>query len=187
MPKPLIAYVMAVESFVWKMWTGLRWTSIAIIVILAYAVFVRHAMNAPSIEAYELAMFTMTAAFILAGGPLLLQDEHVRMDAFYARWSPRKKAVMDICTFVLFIYIAVMAVTALTSTFDSFVTGQHTKSIWGPPLWPLKACIAAGCIILLFQAVANLIRDIATIRGKPIPTRAETAAKEHDRFGKADA
>jgi TRAP-type mannitol/chloroaromatic compound transport system permease small subunit len=132
-------------------------------------------------------MFTMTAGFILAGGPLLLHDEHVSMDAFYARWSPRKKAVMDICTFVLFIYIAVMAFTAVTATYDSFITGQHTKSIWAPPLWPLKASIAAGCIILLFQAVANLIRDIATIRGKPIPTRAETAAKEHDRFGKADA
>ncbi|MDD5591629.1 MAG: TRAP transporter small permease subunit [Dehalococcoidales bacterium] len=186
MPKPLITFVTAVDSFVLKMWKGLRWTSIAIIVILAYAVFVRHAMNAPSIQAYELAMFTMTAAFILAGAPLLLQDEHVRMDAFYARWSPRKQAIMDICTFVLFIYIAVMAFTAVTSTYDSFITGQHTKSIWGPPLWPLKACIAAGCIILLFQAIANLIRDIATIRGKHIPTPAEIAAKDHDRFGKAD-
>lgn len=186
MPKPLITFVRTVDSFVFKMWKGLRWTSIALIVILTYAVVVRHAMNAPSIQAYELAMFTMTAAFILAGAPLLLQDEHVRMDALYSRWSPRKKAIMDICTFVLFIYIAVMAFTAVTSTYDSFITGQHTKSIWGPPLWPLKACIAAGCIILLVQAIANLIRDIATIRGKHIPTLAEISAKEHDRFGKAD-
>jgi TRAP-type mannitol/chloroaromatic compound transport system permease small subunit len=185
MPKPLISFVMAVESFVSKMWLGLRWASIAIIVILAYAVFVRHALNTPSIEAYELAMFTMTAAFILAGGPLLLNDEHVRMDAFYSRWSPKKRAIMDAATFVLFIYIAIMAITAVTATMDSFATGQHTKSIWGPPLWPLKASIAAGCIILLLQAVANLIRDIANIRGKPIASR-QSLTKEHDRFGKAD-
>jgi TRAP-type mannitol/chloroaromatic compound transport system permease small subunit len=168
MPKPLVAYVMAVESFVRRMWSGLRWASVALIVILAYAVFARHGLGAPSIQAYELAMFTMTAAFILAGGPLLLQDEHVRMDAFYSRWSPRKRAVMDVATFALFIYIFIMAITAIDSTMSSFATGQHTKSIWGPPLWPLKACIAAGCIILLLQAVANLIRDIATIRGKPL-------------------
>ena len=168
MPKPLVSYVMAVESFVRRMWSGLRWASVALIVILAYAVFARHGLGAPSIQAYELAMFTMTAAFILAGGPLLLQDEHVRMDAFYTRWSPRKRAIMDVATFVLFIYIFIMAITAVEATMTSFAAGQHTKSIWGPPLWPLKACIAAGCIILLLQAVANLIRDIATIRGKPL-------------------
>ena len=168
MPKPLVIYVMAIESFVRRMWSGLRWATIAIIVILAYAVFVRHGLGTPSMVAYELAMFTMTAGFILAGGPLLLHDEHVRMDAFYTRWSPRKRAIMDVATFALFIYIFIMAITAVDSTMSSFAAGQHTKSIWGPPLWPLKACIAAGCIVLLLQAVANLIRDIATIRGKPI-------------------
>ena len=171
MPKPLVAYVRIIESFVARLWVGLRWVSIALIVILAYAVVVRHVLDTPSITAYELAMFTMTAGFILAGGPLLLQDEHVRMDAFYSRWSPRKKAIMDVATFVLFIYIFVMAITAVDATVSSFATGQHTKSFWGPPLWPLKASIAAGCIFLLLQAVANLIRDIATIRGKPLPKR----------------
>jgi len=151
------------------MWVGLRWATIAIIVILAYAVAVRHGLGTPSITAYELAMFTLTAGFILAGGPLLLQDEHVRMDALYSRWSPRKRAVMDVATFVLFIYIFVMITTAISATMSSYADGQHTKSIWGPPLWPLKAAIAVGCIILLLQAIANLIRDIATIRGNPLP------------------
>jgi len=169
MPKPMVTYVMAIESFVRKMWSGLRWATIAIIVILAYAVFARHGLGAPSQQAYELAMFTMTAGFILAGGPLLLQDEHVRMDAFYVRWSPRKQAIMDAATFALFIYLFVMAVTAITATWDSYITGQHTKSIWSPPLWPLKASVAVGCIILILQGIANLFRDIATIKGKPIP------------------
>jgi TRAP-type mannitol/chloroaromatic compound transport system permease small subunit len=171
MPKPLVAYVRIIESFVARMWVGLRWATMAIIVILAYAVAVRHGLGTPSITAYELAMFTMTAGFILAGGPLLLQDEHVRMDALYSRWSPRRRAIMDVATFVLFLYIFVMAMTAVDATMSSYATGQHTKSIWGPPLWPLKASIAAGCIILLLQALANLFRDIATIRGKPLPGR----------------
>jgi len=160
------------------MWVGLRWATIAIIVVLAYAVVVRHGLGTPSITAYELAMFTMTAGFILAGGPLLLQDEHVRMDAFYSRWSPRRRAIMDVATFVLFIYIFVMITTAISATMSSYVDGQHTKSIWGPPLWPLKAAIAAGCIILLLQAIANLIRDIATIRGKPLPRREPLSIEE---------
>ena len=168
MPELVVAYVRTIESFVARMWVGLRWATIALIVILAYAVFARHGLGAPSIAAYELAMFTMTAGFILAGGPLLLQEEHVRMDAFYSKWSPRRRAIMDAATFALFIYIIVMVITTISATMSSYVDGQHTKSIWGPPLWPLKVGMAAGCIILLLQAIANLIRDIATIRGKPL-------------------
>ncbi len=171
MPESVAAYVRNIDLFVARLWVGVRWAGVVIIVVLAYAVVVRHGLGTPSITAYELAMFTMTAGFILAGGPLLLQDEHVRMDAFYSRWSPRRRAIMDVATFVLFIYIFVMITTAISATMSSYADGQHTKSIWGPPLWPLKAAIAAGCIILLLQAIANLIRDIATIRGKPLPGR----------------
>ena len=169
MPEPLAAYVRTIDLFVARLWTGLRWVTLVIIGVLAYAVVVRVGLDTPSITAYEFAMFTMTAGFFLAGGPLLLQEEHVRMDAFYTRWSPRRRAIMDAATFALFVYIVVMVMTTVSATIDSYVAGQHTKSIWGPPLWPLKASMAAGCIILLLQATANLIRDIATIRGKPLP------------------
>ena len=168
MAKLVFAYVKAIDSFVARLWEVLRWVTMVIIGVLFYAVVVRHGLNTPSITAYELAMFTMTVGFFLAGGPLLLQEEHVRMDAFYSRWSPRRRAIMDAATFVLFVYIVVMVITSISATMDSYVTGQHTKSIWSPPLWPLKAGMAAGCIILLLQAIANLIRDIATIRGKPL-------------------
>ncbi len=168
MPKLLGAYVRTVDLFVARLWTGIRWATMAIIGVLAYAVVMRHILGTPSIVAYELAMFTMTVAFIIAGGPLLLQEEHVRMDAFYTRWSPVRKAMMDAATFVLFIYIVVMVITGFTGTYAAYVAGAHTKSIWSPPLWPLKACITAGCLIMLLQAIANLIRDIATIRGKPL-------------------
>ena len=75
---------------------------------------------------------------------------------------------MDAATFALFVYIIVLLTTSVSATIDSYVTGQHTKSIWSPPLWPLKAGMAAGCLIMLLQAIANLIRDIATIMGRPL-------------------
>jgi TRAP-type mannitol/chloroaromatic compound transport system permease small subunit len=168
MPKPVVTFVLKIDSFVSRMWLGLRWVTMMIIGVLIYAVIMRHGLNAPSVVAYELAMFTMTAGFIFAGGPLLLQEEHVRMDAFYSKWSPRKRAIVDVATFALFIYIIVLIFTSISATATSFAEGQHTRSIWGPPLWPLKAGMAVGCIILMLQAVANLIRDIATIRGKPL-------------------
>jgi TRAP-type mannitol/chloroaromatic compound transport system permease small subunit len=163
-----VTYVKTIDSFVARLWTWIRWAGVAIICILAYAVVKRHFLGTPTIVGYELAIFLMTAAFMLAGGPLLLQEEHVRMDAFYSRWSPRRQAIMDVATFALFIYIIVMIMTSISLGISSYFEGQHTKSIWGPPLWPLKVAIGAGCTILFLQAIANLIRNIATIRGKPL-------------------
>ena len=168
MPESLITYVKTIDSLVARLWTGLRWATMAIIGILTYAVVMRHILGTPSMAAYELAMFIMTVGFFLAGGPLLLQEEHVRMDAFYTKWSPRRRAITDVVTFALLVYIIVMLITAISATMSSYAAGQHTKSIWSPPLWPLKAGMATGCAILLLQAIANLIRDIATIRGKPL-------------------
>jgi len=168
MPEVVVAYVKFIDRAVARLWTALRWVTMGIIGILTYAVVMRHFVGTPSVMAYELAMFTMTIGFFLAGGPLLLQEEHVRMDAFYTKWSPRRRAITDVVTFILLIYIIVMAITAISATMSSYAVGQHTKSIWSPPLWPLKAGMAAGCVILLLQAIANLIRDVATIRGKPL-------------------
>jgi len=168
MPELVVAYVKFIDRTVARLWTGLRWVTMAIIGVLTYAVVMRHIVGTPSIAAYEFAMFTMTIGFFLAGGPLLLQEEHVRMDAFYTKWSPRRRAITDAITFALLIYIIVMAWTAISATMSSYAAGQHTKSIWSPPLWPLKAGMATGCVILLLQAIANLIRDVATIRGKPL-------------------
>jgi len=168
MPEVVVAYIKFIDRTVARLWTGLRWVTMAIIGVLTYAVVMRHFVGTPSVMAYELAMFIMTVGFFLAGGPLLLQEEHVRMDAFYTKWSPRRRAITDVVTFVLLVYIIVMAITAISATMSSYAVGQHTKSIWSPPLWPLKAGMAAGCVILLLQAIANLIRDVATIRGKPL-------------------
>ncbi len=168
MPKVLGTYVRFIDSFVARLWTVLRWITMGIICVLAYAVVVRHFLHTPSVVAYELCLFMMTGGFILAGGPLLLQDEHVRMDALYTRWSPKRRALTDIATFVLFGYIVLMITTGIAGTYGAYVNGLHTKSVWGPPLWPLKAVITTGAFILLLQAIANLIRDIATIRGKTL-------------------
>ena len=168
MPKLLVDYVRIIERAVAQLWWGIRWASMGVVCVLAYCVVMRHILGTPTIRGYELAMLIMTASFFLAGGPLLLQEEHVRMDAFYTRWSPRRRALADLATFVLFAYIIIMIITGIELTIGSYVEGQHTKSIWAPPLWPLKALITGGCIIMLLQAIANLIRDVATIRGKPL-------------------
>ena len=109
-------------------------------------------------------------AYYLLGAPYSLQlGTNVRMDLLYARFNPRTQAIWDAVTvFFLIFYIGVMLYGAFGSTVYSFETGERNPTAWRPYLWPIKVIITAAFFLMLLQAIALLIRDIAVIRGEEI-------------------
>ncbi|WP_150524764.1 TRAP transporter small permease subunit [Roseibium sediminis] len=71
----------------------------------------------PSLWTLEVAQFAMVTYYIL-GGPYSMQlGSNVRMDLFYAEWSPKKKAWFDAFTVLLLLfYLGVLLYGGLTST-----------------------------------------------------------------------
>ena len=45
---------------------------------------------------------------------------------------------------------------------------ERSLTAWRPYIWPIKVCMIVGFFLMLLQAVAELIKDIATLRGQPI-------------------
>ncbi|MFV2051791.1 TRAP transporter small permease subunit [Aliiroseovarius sp. YM-037] len=64
--------------------------------------------------------------------------------------------------------------------FVGFVTGgmtgaeevlgrlERSPTAWRPYLWPIKAVICIGLILMILQALVELVKDIARIRGEEI-------------------
>lgn len=148
------------------------------------------AMGAPSLWTLEMAQFVMVAYYIL-GGPYSMQmGSHVRMDLFYASWSPYRKAMLDTFTVLaLVFYLGVMVWGAVDSIVYSLglkwswvevgwlpfdlprpQTGfmERSPTAWRPYLWPIKAILFLGLVLMLLQALAQLVRDIAILRGDTI-------------------
>jgi TRAP-type mannitol/chloroaromatic compound transport system permease small subunit len=71
----------------------------------------------PSLWTLETAQFALVAYYML-GGPYSIQlGSNVRMDLFYASWTPRTKAWTDAFTvFFLIFYLVVLMWGALSST-----------------------------------------------------------------------
>jgi TRAP-type mannitol/chloroaromatic compound transport system permease small subunit len=169
MPKILVKYVQYVESL--NRWLGnvLCYGLPIMIFIALFESIARYGFNSPTPWAVELAGFVMGAMFLLGGGYTLLRGEHIGMDALYSRWSPKRRAVVDIVTFsLLAIFLITIIVGGIPDAAMSLKIGKHSASIWGPPLAPIKIIIVVGTVILLSQGVAILIRDVATLRGKSI-------------------
>ena len=148
-----------------------RFAMYLLFVIMAILVWssVTKAFKVPSLWTLEMAQFTLVAYYLL-GAPWTMQlGSHVRMDLFYARMPARRQALWDAFTiFALIFYLGVMLWGAIGSTAYSFEVGERAPSAWRPYLWPIKLIICISFVLMILQAIAHLIRDIATVRGAPI-------------------
>ena len=123
----------------------------------------------PSLWTLEAAQFAMVAYYIL-GGPYSIQlDANVRMDLFYGGWSARRKAWFDVFTiFFLIFFLGVLLYGAYDSTSYAIKYGERSPSAWRPYMWPIKVVMCIGFVLMLLQAVSELFKDIARIRGEDI-------------------
>lgn len=168
MPAWSLAYVRVVEAVNHRIGRMAMYLLFVIMGILVWS-SVTKVFKVPSLWTLEMAQFTLVAYYLL-GAPYTMQlGSHVRMDLFYARMSLRRRAWWDVFTvFALLFYLGVMLWGSVESTIYSFDIGERAPSAWRPHLWPIKLIITVSFMLMILQAVAHLIRDIATIRGTPI-------------------
>lgn len=123
----------------------------------------------PSLWTLEIAQFAMVAYYIL-GGPYSIQlGSNVRMDLFYGEWSDVKKARFDAFTVLFLIfYLGVLLYGAIDSTSYAFQYGERSSTAWRPYMWPIKVIMCFGIFMMLLQAISELLKDIARIRGESL-------------------
>ena len=124
----------------------------------------------PSLWTLEMAQFLMVAYFMV-GGPYSLQlGSNVRMDLFYGAWSDRQRAWVDAFTVVaLLVFLALLLYGGWQSTEYALEYGERSRSAWRPYLWPIKAVMVGATVLMILQAIAMFLRDIARIRGEELP------------------
>lgn len=123
----------------------------------------------PSLWTLEMAQFAMVAYYIL-GGPYSIQlGSNVRMDLFYANWSDRRKAQVDAITVLFLIfYLGVLLYGAYDSTAYSLQYGERSATAWRPYIWPIKIIMCLGIFLMLLQAISELFKDLARLRGEEL-------------------
>ncbi|MFN3846853.1 MAG: TRAP transporter small permease subunit [Paracoccaceae bacterium] len=168
MPRPAIIFVRLVDKLNYGVGRMAMYLLFVLMAILMWSTISKAAFT-PSLWTLEMAQFVMVAYFVL-GGPYAMQmGSHVRMDLFYAQQSPVRRAWWDAVTVLaLVFYLAVMLWGAVDSTMYSLQYNERSPTAWRPYLWPIKVILCIGFFLMLLQALAALVRDVASIRGEVI-------------------
>lgn len=120
----------------------------------------------PSLWTLEMAQFAMVAYYIM-GGPYSMQlGSNVRMDLFYGRWTVTKRAWVDSFTVVFLIFfLGVLLYGGIDSLLYALQYNERSPTAWRPVLWPIKTVMCLGIFLMLLQAISELFKDIAHLRG----------------------
>lgn len=129
--------------------------------IMLYEAIARHFFQSPTSWANEISKMVFGFYMIWAGAHALLHKEHVSMDLFHSRWTPRAKAVMDSLTFSCFLLVISLLLYKVGADAGFAVSIKETSnSTLSQPLYHWRVGLCIGIVLLAFQGLANFIRNL---------------------------
>ena len=146
---------------------AVMWLIFIAILVSAGNAIMRKAINWSSNSLLELQWYLFGAAFMGAAAYTLQQNEHIRIDIFYGTRSRRTQHWIDLFGHVFFLlpFVTLMAWMMVPYALQAWRIGQVSTNAGGLIIWPARAILAAGFILLIGQAVSEIIKKIAVMRG----------------------
>jgi TRAP-type mannitol/chloroaromatic compound transport system permease small subunit len=146
---------------------SVMWLILVAVLVSAINAVVRKLFNYSSNAWLELQWYLFGAAFMMAAAYTLKQNEHVRIDVFYGTRSRRTQHWIDLFGHIFFLlpFTALMVWLLMPYFLQAYRSGEGSSNSGGLIIWPARALMLAGFILLLLQAFSEIIKKIAVIAG----------------------
>jgi TRAP-type mannitol/chloroaromatic compound transport system permease small subunit len=168
-------------------WVGrsVIWLILAAILVSATNAVIRKVFSTSSNAWLELQWYLFGAAFLLAAADTLRHNEHIRIDIFYGSRTRRTQHRIDLFGHIVFLmpFALLMVWMTVPYALQAWRSGQVSTSAGGLVIWPARTLLALGFILLSLQAISEIIKKIAVMRGlipdpTPFESPQEAAARE---------
>jgi TRAP-type mannitol/chloroaromatic compound transport system permease small subunit len=151
------------------------WLILLAVVVSAGNAIIRKVFDLSSNSWLELQWILFSAVFLLCASWTLLNNEHIRIDIVNNQLPRRLRNAIELVghTFFLLPLCIIMIVTGVPFFLTSVEINEQSGNSGGLPQWPAKSLVMIGFALLLAQAVSELIKRVAIMRGV-IPDPHET-------------
>ena len=152
-------------------WTGkiISWFVLYMVLITFVIVVMRYVFNVGSIALQESVIYAHALVFLLGAAFALKHNQHVRVDIFYHRMSPKKRAWVDL--FGTLFFLIPVSLFIITSSYeyvaDAIELRESSREAGGLPwVYLLKSQIIVMSALLLIQAASEILRNALIVTGK---------------------
>lgn len=150
----VISVIDAVNDRVGRM---VSWLTLAMVLTAVVVALLRYVFSIGFIWMQESYVWMHGIVFMLGAGYTLLHGGHVRVDVFYGRFSPRKRAWVDILGVLLLLWpmLAVIGWVSWGYVSKSWADGETSFQAGGlPAVYLLKSAIPLFCVLVGLQGVS---------------------------------
>ncbi|MCB1836529.1 MAG: TRAP transporter small permease subunit [Alcanivoracaceae bacterium] len=140
---------------------AVSWLSLALVLVTMLIVVLRYVFDIGSIALQEVQMYLHGGLFMLGLAYTLACDEHVRVDIFYQRLSPARRALVNLLGTLLCLLPTCVLVLVLSWDYvdSSWEIREGSSSPGGLPLvFVLKSLLLVAPALLVLQGIAETLR-----------------------------
>jgi TRAP-type mannitol/chloroaromatic compound transport system permease small subunit len=179
----VVPIIHAIEQL--SIWIGraFGWCILILTLSVAYEVFVRYVLNAPTVWVFDMMVQMYGALFLMAGPYALAQDTHVRADVIYRFFSPRRQAQLDFLLYIVFFFPGMLALVwfGWEIAMDSW---RYQEVSWNSPariqIYYFKTLIPLAGGLFIVQGIAECMRCYLAMKTNKWLPRLEDARETED-------
>ena len=145
------------------------WLALAMVLVQFTVVVMRYVFGVGSIMMQEAIVYMHGVLFMMAAADTLLQDEHVRVDIFYARAGAARKALVNLlgCMFLILPFCILLFAVSLDYVSISWSVREGSRETSGiQGIYLLKSVILVFAVQMGLQAVSGIIKNGMTLTGQ---------------------
>jgi TRAP-type mannitol/chloroaromatic compound transport system permease small subunit len=154
MPDRLLKFIDQMSEYVGK---ATSWLAIILVLIVCYDVVTRYIFNISSVAVQELEWHIFAVMFLLGATYTLKNDNHVRVDIFYSRLTPKNKAIVNLVGVFVFLvpFCIIILITSFDFVLNSFNVLESSPDPGGlPARYILKSILPISFFLLLLQGIS---------------------------------
>jgi len=164
------------------------WLVLVVVLISAANAMMRYTINYSSNAFLEIQWYLFGMIFLSCGGYTFMRNEHVRIDLISGRLSKRGQTWIDI--FGILFFLMPMAIAIMVLSWPVFIhaieSSEMSNSAGGLIVWPARLMIPAGFLLLIVQAISELIKRVGFLKGLcPDPTEKPNALSDEEELALA--
>lgn len=128
---------------------------------VAFEVFSRYVLGAPTIWAYDVSLFLFGYIAALGGALAQQRKAHINVDVLYLSVSPRIKSLFNLFSYVLaMFFLAVVLKMSLGKFEEAIEFNYRRQSEWAPSMAHFWVMMMIACGVFILQYCSDLLQNI---------------------------
>lgn len=147
---------------------AISWLTLSMVLVTFVIVMLRYLFNQGWIALQESVTFMHALVFMLGAAYTLKHNEHVRVDIFYQRFSPRRRALVDLLGSLLLLtpmmlFLLLISWDYVVSSWALWEDSPETGGL--PGVFLLKSAIVLLPLLMLIQGIAMVVHNLLFLLG----------------------